>query len=250
MSAAPGKDADVSGNEEVVVLDGEIEDAEVVVLDGETEDAEVVALNGEDADEILFMDEDDDEGVILDEDVSAGEAELISLREQVAALEAEKAELQDRNLRRAADMENLRRRTQRELADMRKYGGESVLKEMVGVLDDLSRAIQHAGDSDTGALREGVEMVHRKFEQSLERCHCVGFVSLETEFDPNIHNAIQQIQDESVPDKTVVNEFQKGYHFHERLLRPAMVVVAAGGPARVNSDELAESTDTEQNSGN
>lgn len=188
-------------------------------------------------DEILFADEDDDSVVPADEVKEPGDEELIRLNADVARLEAERDEARDQLLRKAADMENMRRRHTREREEFQKTAAEKVLRDMVSVLDDLDRAME-AGETTaaTGgadalnSLLQGVGMVQRKFVQTLERHGVRSVPSLGEQFDPHLHEAIQQREDATVPNNSVVQEFQKAYLLGERLLRPAMVVVAKGGP--------------------
>lgn len=172
-----------------------------------------------------------------------GVDEAAALREELAAARGEAEDLRGRLLRKAADLENARKRHTRERDELRRFGAEGALREVVSVLDDLERALGHAREGgEEGALADGVEMVVRKFQQVLERVGCRGFVSEGEPFDPNRHDALQQVEDPSVPSGTVVREFQRGYWLHDRLLRPAMVVVARGGPPR---EEAAPSPEAE-----
>lgn len=194
----------------------------------------------------LFL-PDEDEGTVV-ELVDESAAASSALEAEVEALRAERDELKDRYLRKAADFENARRRHQKEKDDMTRYAAERVLRDIVGVLDDLERAAvaaRTAGDTPESAssLREGVEMVIRKFSQTLERHGVSGFASEGHAFDPNLHEALQRVDDTSVPHNTVVREFQKGYRLHERLLRPAMVIVAQGGAAGAEALESPAAID-------
>ena len=168
-----------------------------------------------------------------------------------AALEAENAELRDRLLRVAAEMENLRKRSQRDVADARSYAIANFARDMLGVADNLSRAIEalpeHARRSeDKGfiALIEGVEMTERDLVNVLAR-HGITRVDPKGErFDPTLHDAIQQVESAEHPPGTVLTEVVAGYRLGERLLRAAMVVVAkapAPQPAAPASDEQADS---------
>lgn len=181
-------------------------------------------------------------------------AELASLRAEVETLRAERSELNDRYLRKAADLENQRRRHQREADDLRRFGGESVLKEIVTVLDDMDRAMEHvpaeANEGATAALVGGIQMVHRKFVQVLERVGVKQFSAIGRPFDPNLHEAIQRVDDSTVPNDTVIREFQRGYTLHDRLLRPALVVVAQGGSQRdVISDDHTHADESADDDG-
>lgn len=207
------------------------------------EDVEGASLDeqvaGEDVDE-LFLEIDDEGEVSVPDDADAPDPAA----EQIAALEAERDDLKERLLRKAADLENARRRHQTERENLQKYAAESVLKDMVSVLDDLDRALDHLsknaeGDERAATILEGVSMVQRKFVQTLERRQVTGFDAAGQPFDPNLHEAIQQVQDVSVPHNTIVQEFQRGYRLADRLLRPALVVVAQGGPAAADAETRA-----------
>lgn len=157
--------------------------------------------------------------------------------ERIAELEAENADVKDRLLRLAADMENLRRRTEREVKDARTYAVTSFAREMLSVADNLRRAIdavpdeaRESGDSGMTSLIEGVEMTERGLLASLEKN---GVKKLEPEgqkFDPNFHQAMFEVPNPNVPANTVVQVVQAGYAIGDRVLRPAMVGVAKGGP--------------------
>ncbi|MAW86971.1 MAG: nucleotide exchange factor GrpE [Phyllobacteriaceae bacterium] len=155
----------------------------------------------------------------------------------LTALETENAELRDRLLRMAAEMENLRKRAQRDVADARSYAIANFARDMLGVADNLSRAIEalpdHARRSEEAgfiALIEGVEMTARDMGGALER-HGVKKLNPEGErFDPNYHQAMFEVPNPEVPSQTVVQVVQAGYVIGDRVLRPAMVGVSSGGP--------------------
>jgi molecular chaperone GrpE len=156
---------------------------------------------------------------------------------RIAELEAEAAEHKDRALRVAAEMENLRRRTEREVKDARTYAVANFARDMLGVMDNLGRAIaavpaeERAGEgSGLKHLIEGVEITERGLLATLER---FGVRKLEPQgqrFDPNFHQAMFEVPNAEVPNNTVVQVVQDGYAIGERVLRPAMVGVAKGGP--------------------
>jgi molecular chaperone GrpE len=168
-------------------------------------------------------------------------ARIAELQAEVEAAQAQSKDAHERLLRKAADYENAKRRHQKERDDLTKFAAESVLKEIVPVVDDLERAIEHGQNTEDKSFLEGVEMVRRKFVQALERRGVKAVDAVGHPFDPQYHEAIQQVEDPSVPNNTVVTAFQKGYLLHDRLLRPALVVVAQGGPTRV--PEPAEAAD-------
>jgi molecular chaperone GrpE len=149
-----------------------------------------------------------------------------------AALAKEVTEHKDKLLRALADMENLRRRTDREVADARAYGVSKLALDVVGVADNLRRALAAAGDSAALAegpaksLREGVELIERDLLKVLERYGVKRFDPAGAKFDPNFHQAIFEVADDSIAAGTVAQVIQPGYMIGERVLRPAMVGVA------------------------
>ncbi len=155
----------------------------------------------------------------------------------IAALEAEKLDLKDKLLRTLADMENLRRRTEREVADARSYAVTNFARDMLNVADNVRRAIEsvpaEAREAAEGAFKgliEGIDLTERDLLKTLER-H--GVKKLEPEgqkFDPNLHQAMFEVPNPDVPNGTVVQVVQSGYVIGERVLRPALVGVAKGGP--------------------
>ena len=164
--------------------------------------------------------------------------------EVVVKLIKENDEMKDRALRAAADMENLRRRTARELQDARAYAVANFARDMLSVSDNLRRALEAipeeakaAGDAGFRALIDGVEITERAMLSTLER-HGVKKLAPEAEkFDPNFHQAMFEVPNPDVPANTVVQVVQPGYSIGERVLRPAMVGVAKGGPKATPATE-------------
>jgi molecular chaperone GrpE len=152
--------------------------------------------------------------------------ETDELEARIAALEKDKKENWDRYLRTAADLENLRKRQKRELDDVRLESKGRVLKEMLPVVDNLERAIEHAtAQAGTNPIVEGVQLVLRQFLTAFERLDVTPVEAAGQPFDPNLHEAISQ-QESDAPPGTVVQVLQRGYKSGDRLLRPALVVVA------------------------
>ena len=138
-------------------------------------------------------------------------------------------QLQDRVLRLAADMENTRKRLERERTEGICFANESLIREMLPVVDNLERAIDHAPkDAEGDSLLEGVRMTAKSFLDVLAKFGCAPFDSVGKPFDPKYHEAIMQQEAPDQPENTVIQEFQKGYTIHDRLLRPAMVIVSKG----------------------
>jgi len=149
----------------------------------------------------------------------------------------EVSEMKDRLLRTLAEMENLRKRTEREVADTRQYGIASFARDILGVADNLRRAldainpeIRASADAAFVAFIEGVELTERELMKALEKNGIRKVDPLQQKFDPNLHDAMFEVPDPSVPAGTVVQVIQPGYVIADRILRPAMVGVAKGGP--------------------
>jgi molecular chaperone GrpE len=154
-----------------------------------------------------------------------------ALEREIAALQQEKAQLEDRWLRLQADFENHRKRTLREKQEALSYGHELVVKDLLPVVDNLERAIEHASASsgaDFEGMVQGVELVRRELLAVLAK-HGVSPIEAEGEvFDPNLHEALAQMEDDRVPAGRIGRMLQKGYRLRDRLLRPARVMVSKG----------------------
>src|SRR6188508_749160 len=160
-----------------------------------------------------------------------------SAADQAPELSKEAIELKDRLLRTLAEMENLRRRTEREVADARTYGVTNFARDIVGVADSMERAmkalddeIRDKADAGVKALLDGVELTERELIKVMEKHGVKKLEPQGQKFDPNLHQAMFEIPDESVPAGTVVQVMQPGYTIGERVLRPALVGVSKGGP--------------------
>ncbi len=164
-------------------------------------------------------------------------AEFAADHEAFLRLASENEELKDRALRVAAEMENLRKRTARDVHDARSYSVANFARDMLSVADNLRRALDaipaealESGEAGLKGLAEGVEMTARDMLSALER-HGVKKLSPQGEkFDPNFHQAMFEVPNPDVPNNTVSEVVQEGYSIGNRVLRPAMVGVAKGGP--------------------
>ena len=147
-----------------------------------------------------------------------------------AKLEAsEKAaeEAYDRFLRVSADFENFKKRSARELADFRKYANEALIREMLPVVDNLERAIASmVDDASASSFIEGVALTLKDILKVFEKCVVKPIDAIGKPFDPTFHQAVMQQEADDKPENTVLEELQKGYTIHDRLLRPTMVVVS------------------------
>ncbi|GAB6904851.1 Protein GrpE [Desulfosarcina cetonica] len=150
------------------------------------------------------------------------------LEAQLAAARAEAKENHDRTLRMAAELENYKKRAARERDDLRKFANERLISQLLTVVDNLERAIASAAaDNQNGqSLVDGVSLTLAEIMKILEQNHVTPIESLGEPFDPAFHQAMCQEACSDQPPNTVVQEYQKGYLIHDRLLRPAMVVVS------------------------
>jgi molecular chaperone GrpE len=168
----------------------------------------------------------------------ADEAKRIA--DLVEALTKESADYKDKLLRTLAEMENLRRRTDREIADSRTYGVSNFARDILAVADNINRALgaldkelRDKADAATKALLDGVELTERELMKVLEKHGVQKFEPLGEKFDPNLHQAMFELPDPTKPAGTVAQVVQPGYMIGERVLRPALVAVAKGGPKLV-----------------
>ena len=171
---------------------------------------------------------------------------LTQLTNELEAARAATSNNWDLYLRERADLENARKRHQREKEDALRFANDRLLKEIIPVLDNLERAVEHAGqgDDDNQGLLEGVNMTINQFRKALEDFGAKPIKAIGTDFDPNLHQAMGQIESAEQAPNTVVTEFQKGYLLHDRLLRPSLVIVAKA-PSKEASDS-EEPTATEE----
>lgn len=170
--------------------------------------------------------------------------ERIGLETQIAELETQAAALKDKYLRAHAEMENTRRRAEKDVADARNFSIAGFARDMLSVADNLSRALQavdpalrEAADNTLKTLLEGVELTNRDLAKTLEK-HGVRLLDpMDQKFDPNFHQAMFEIPDDTVPAGTVKQVIQPGYAIGERVLRPAMVGVTKASP-KANGGEV------------
>lgn len=149
------------------------------------------------------------------------------LEEKLQAAERQAQENHDRFLRVAAELDNFRKRKEREIGDLRKYANQTLLKELLAVVDNLERALAASREtSEPEGLRDGVEMTLKELLKIFEKFGVQPIEALQQPFDPNLHEAVMQEPSDAVPANTVVKELQKGYLLRDRLLRPSMVVVS------------------------
>lgn len=178
---------------------------------------------------------------------SSEAAQAQASADPVAELERANADLNERLLRLAAEMENLRKRYERELADTRAYSISGFARDMLTATDSLSRALmslpheaRESADSSMQSLIEGIEMTEREMQRLLGK-HGVKPIEAEgLKFDPHKHQAMFEVPDPSRPEGTVVQVVQTGFTIGDRVLRPAMVGVAKGGPKAAAAEHAPE----------
>jgi molecular chaperone GrpE len=168
---------------------------------------------------------------------AAAQAADPSSDDPVAAARREAAEYKDKVLRTLAEMENLRRRTEREVTDARVYGIAGFARDVLAVADNMHRALEAIGpelretaDPKVKALIEGVELTERELLKSLEKNGVKKFSPQGEKFDPNLHQAMYEMQDPNLPSGSVGQVIQAGYMIGERVLRPALVAVVKAAP--------------------
>ena len=150
-----------------------------------------------------------------------------TLEEKLVAAEQQVQESHERFLRAAAELDNFRKRKEREISDLRKYANQTLLRELLGVVDNLERALVSARESGhPEALMEGVEMTLKELLKIFNQFGVTPIEALDQPFNPNHHEAVMQQPSDAFPTNTVIQELQKGYLLRDRLLRPAMVVVS------------------------
>ncbi|HJL16094.1 MAG TPA: nucleotide exchange factor GrpE [Sandaracinaceae bacterium LLY-WYZ-13_1] len=146
---------------------------------------------------------------------------------ELEALRAERDKVKDQLLRTAADFDNYRKRARKDVEQAERRGKEEVLRELLPIIDNLERAVAASADAkDVEAVRDGVQMVLKGFDDTASRIGLTRVESVGQRFDPNVHDAFQQQETDEHPPGTIVAEYQPGYMLGDRLLRPAMVVVA------------------------
>ena len=172
----------------------------------------------------------------VEEDDSADEETKVSDREptveeRAAYAESKYKEIQDRYLRLNAEFDNYKKRMMRENSDRLKYFNMELIKELLPSVDNLERAISHAGDenSDLENMIEGLQMVYKGMQEAFGKFGVSEIESIGKEFDPNCHQAVGMIESQEVPENHVAEECLKGYYLHDRIIRPTMVRVSGKG---------------------
>ncbi|MFV1979212.1 MAG: nucleotide exchange factor GrpE [Myxococcota bacterium] len=182
----------------------------------------------------------DEDGQVKDAEETTSSGDFSS--EEIERMAGQLVENRDKYVRLLADFDNFRRRAHKDRQDVIQFGHENLVKDLLSTVDNLDRAIEHAHQNDGGdlaSLLQGVELVQRELYAVLAQ-HEVQVIDAEgSEFDPSLHEAMAQVQDDSVAPNTVIEVLQTGYRLRDRLLRPARVVVAKP-PANADDGETTE----------
>ena len=150
-----------------------------------------------------------------------------TLDEKLEAAEQQARDNHERFLRAAAELDNFRKRKEREVSDLRKYANQALLRDLLGVVDNLERALASSREnSEPESLTEGVDMTLKELLKIFDQFGVKSIEALQQPFDPTLHEAVMQEPSDAVPPNTVIKELQKGYLLRDRLLRPSMVVVS------------------------
>ena len=193
--------------------------------------------------------------MMSDENAASGETPEVETPETpevdpIEALRAENAELKDRVLRTHAEMENLRKRTERDVADTRSYAIAGFARDMLTATDALSRAlmvipaeVRESADGSLKSLIDGIELADREMQRLLAKNGVKPIEAEGQKFDPHKHQAMFEVPDPSRPEGTIVQVVQTGYSIGERVLRPAMVGIAKGGPKAGPTEPAQEGVD-------
>jgi molecular chaperone GrpE len=156
---------------------------------------------------------------------------------EIERLQKEASAMRDLAQRKQAEFENYRKRMERERSDLSRYAGAEVVREILPVVDNLERALRAAPGSSDDQIRDGVAIILRQLQDILSRIGLSEIESLGKPFDPHVHEAVSQTETEEHPEGTVLDVFQRGYQFKDRLLRPAMVSVARRPSADHDAEE-------------
>jgi molecular chaperone GrpE len=157
------------------------------------------------------------------EDSEAAEEVLVDEKER---LSAELKEINDKYLRLYAEFENYKKRVNKDKEELVRYGNESLIYELLPVIDNLEMALKHASDNVSEGLVQGVEITLKELQKTLEKS---GLVAIEADgkpFDPLVHHAMTQIERDDIDEKVVIEEFRKGYMLRDKVLRPSLVAVS------------------------
>lgn len=188
----------------------------------------------------------------LQQEIARLNVELEETQSKLAASETRVLQIQEKLIRTTADFDNYRKRTNRDQEQYKTQAEERIVNDFLAVQDNFERAIQHVQTAnDFDSLMHGVKLTNKMYTAALAKHGCVSFDSLGKPFDPNYHDVLSRVEDDTVPNNTIVQEHLKGYMMRDHLLRPALVVVAQNStyssqtaPAVTRSQESQDSDNT------
>lgn len=175
-------------------------------------------------------------------EAKSGEGAVQAPAEEKDRLDVQLQEMNDKYVRLYAEFENYKRRVNKDKEELIKYGNESILHELLPVIDHLEMALKHAASDVSSGLIQGVEITLKELKRTLEK---FGLTEIEAEgkpFDPAVHHAMSQVERDDISDNLVVEEFRKGYRLRDKVLRPSLVAVSK----RTALGEAAEEAGTEK----
>ena len=221
----------------------DVEEQEIETQTANSEEAESPPID--DASEVSETEEPSADA----ESGDSPEAEaLANLEAEYEAYKAESEKQHDQMLRTVAEFDNSRKRAEREKEESLKYALESFVKELIPTIDSIERAIQSTKESqDVDALAEGVEMIYKGLLGTLEKRGVTPIDAVNEPFDPMQHEAVMHVESEDVPENNVIEEWQKGYMLHNRVIRPSMVSVSKGKSEQVAESEVPNLEEEESN---
>ena len=156
--------------------------------------------------------------------VATPEAQIAALTAERDQLAAEKADMKDRLLRALADFDNFRRRAERDRSEYVQFAAMEMVRDLIPILDDFRRAVKvETADKE---YAKGIELIDQRLFETLKKAGLEPIEAAGKRFDPNLHQAVDRVQSKELPDQTVLEEYQSGYNFKGKLMRPAMVKVA------------------------
>ncbi len=167
-----------------------------------------------------------------------------SVEIEIERLEGELDELRDIHLRKLAEFDNFRKRTERERVEIKRHANEELVRELLPVLDNFERALEHGSEDDSNAFHEGVEMIAKQLWDTLERQGVEIVDPMGQKFSPEFHEAVHRVEDGSLEPGTIASVLAKGYICNGRLVRPAMVGVVADAPKPVEAAPEPAETST------
>lgn len=187
----------------------------------------------------------------VNEGANESAVEDVEVIDEPLTPEEEVAESNAKVLRITAEMENIRKRMQKEVSDARRYASTGLIRDVLGSMDNLGRAISAASEEErTGGIASGVEMVLQQLEQILEQHGCIKVSPKGQVFDPNQHEAASQLPSNEFDAGTIMEVLQDGYKLHERVVRPAQVIISLGAVAEADSQSpVEENTDSDNANG-